>query len=86
MRYYFTIAGIVSVILALLKSFGIIGWSWVWVFAPIWITIIFIFILVVLVLCLIGYIIKHGDISLDDINDTLQKLNDILNDYTKNEE
>jgi hypothetical protein len=86
MRYYFTMAGIISVILALFKSFGVIGWSWGWVFAPIWITASFMFVIIVMILCLIGHVTKHQNLTIDDINNALQKLNDMLDDYTKNEE
>lgn len=79
-------AGIISVILALFKSFGVIGWSWGWVFAPIWITASFIFIIIVMILCLIWYITKYHNLTIDDINNALQKLNDTLDNYTKNEE
>lgn len=79
-------AGIISVILALFKSFGVIGWSWGWVFAPIWITALFIFILVAMVLYMIWRIAKSQNLTIDDINNALQKLNDTLDNYTKNEE
>lgn len=79
-------AGIISVILALFKSFGVIGWSWGWVFAPIWITASFMFIIIAMILYTIIHITNHQNLTIDDINNALQKLNDILDDYTKNEE
>lgn len=36
------------VILAILKSLGVITWSWAWIFAPIWFPILAIILVVIL--------------------------------------
>ena len=85
MKYYFTIAGAISVILALIKVCGV-NLTWGLVFAPIWITGI-IFIIIFSIVCLfIGYLIKTQHISLDNLEDTLKKIKNMLDEYTKDDE
>ena len=85
MKYCFTIAGVISVILSLIKVCGV-NLTWGLVFAPIWITGI-IFIIIFSIACLfIGYLIKTQHISLYDLENSLNKLKDMLDEYTKDDE